>query len=297
MTPPEPFGFLNAFKPPGPTSTAFGSWVRHLLGGVPIGHWGTLDPDASGVLVLAVGRATRLLPLIPESRKQYVFELVLGAATETGDARGRVTERADVPAGWQAKLPAVAAALVGPIDQVPPMYSAVKIEGTPLYVSARKGRTVARRSRRTYVHELRVLESAERTARLLVECEAGAYVRSLCEELGRGLGLPAHMGPLLRTAAGPFALADSYTPEEIAADPSACLVDPLGVLPHERVEVDAAGAARFAHGNPVKSGAVAGSNGDVIVMAEGRILGVGRVTQEGAVALIAPLRVLADKTT
>ncbi|HXM17973.1 MAG TPA: tRNA pseudouridine(55) synthase TruB, partial [Candidatus Tumulicola sp.] len=243
------------------------------------------------------GRATRLLPLIPESRKQYVFELVLGAATETGDARGRVTERADVPAGWQAKLPAVAAALVGPIDQVPPMYSAVKIEGTPLYVSARKGRTVARRSRRTYVHELRVLESAERTARLLVECEAGAYVRSLCEELGRGLGLPAHMGPLLRTAAGPFALADSYTPEEIAADPSACLVDPLGVLPHERVEVDAAGAARFAHGNPVKSGAVAGSNGDVIVMAEGRILGVGRVTQEGAVALIAPLRVLADKTT
>ncbi len=287
----EPFGFLNAFKPPGPTSTAFGSWVRRHFGGAPIGHWGTLDPDASGVLVLAVGNATRLLPLIPQSRKQYVFELALGTATETGDASGRVTSRSDVTPGWQTRLPAIAAELVGPMDQVPPMYSAVKVDGTPLYVSARKGRTVARRARRTYVHELRVIEMLESTARLLVECEAGAYVRALCEELGERLGIPAHMGPLVRTAAGPFALAGSRTPDEIAADAPGCLIDPLSVLPHERIEVDEAGAVRFAHGNPVKCQEPT-SDGDVIVVAAGRILGVGRAERQGSGSIIAPARVL-----
>lgn len=288
------FGFINALKPPGPTSTSFGAWVRRRLQASALGHWGTLDPSACGVLVLAVGRAAKLLPYLPGDDKSYVFELRMGAATDTGDATGRAVRRAPVPANWSRRLHEAAASLVGPLDQVPPMYSAVKIGGRPLYKTARAGRAVDRPARRVTITRLQVIEAHGETARLTVDCSAGTYIRTLCEEIGDRMGLPAHLGMLLRTRAGPFDLEHSRTPLEIARDPVACLVDPLAVIALERVDVDDAGAARFAHGNDVAMtrpgirSSTESTPSSVLVMHEGRLIGVALMGDT-----LVPVRVLA----
>lgn len=287
-----PIGFINANKPSGITSTAFGSRVRHALGRVPLGHWGTLDPDASGVLVLAVGHATRLLPLIGEGRKKYEFDLVLGAATKTGDASGPVITSGELPRGWNDMLPDVVASLVGPLSQVPPMYSAVKVDGQPLYKSARRGEEVARQARMVEIFSACVLDCGHSRARLSVECSAGTYVRTLCEEIGLRLGVPAHMDALVRTAAGPFTIARSCDVEALFADPHSHLIDPLDVLTQPRVVLAAEAALRFRHGNAVTVADVT-SAGDVLVITNGGISGTGFATAGVAGIVLQPTRVFA----
>jgi tRNA pseudouridine55 synthase len=298
-----PFGFLNAFKPPGPSSAAFGNWVKRLAGGVAVGHWGTLDPMACGVLLLGVGKATRLLPLIADSTKSYVFELVAGEQTESGDAAGAVVATAPVPEGWRERLATAAAALVGTHLQVPPMHSAVKVMGTPLYRSARAGATVPRSARPVTIHELRVLLGANepRRARMFVRCDAGTYVRVLCEDLGKQVGVPARMGALLRVAAGPFQLRDSVAPAQIARSLEGSLVDPLRVLTQPRYDVDRVRAMRFCAGNEIALDSArtnaaarsAGVSGDVLVAHEGALLGTAVVIARDTNAVLAPTRVLA----
>ncbi len=290
----EPFGFVNAFKPPGPTSTALGAWVRKLLGASALGHWGTLDPAACGVLVLAVGNATRLLPYLPADDKTYVFELRVGATTDTGDAGGRTLASAPVSDRWADGLERIAASMIGPLAQVPPLYSAVKVGGRPLYELARKGLDAPREPRTVRIDRLEVLGIRGSVARMRVRCSAGTYVRTLCEQIGERLELPAHMGFLLRTHAGPFALSGARTPAEIAADPAACLTDPLDVLALPRIAIESTAIARFMHGNPVEMPHALPqiANGStVLVLDAGALLGVARV--DGAT--IAPLRVLAGR--
>jgi tRNA pseudouridine55 synthase len=289
-----PFGFINARKPPGITSTAFGSRVRHALGRVPLGHWGTLDPDASGVLVLAVGHATRLLPLLGDGRKAYEFDLVLGSETDTGDATGARTVSSVVPSSWTAKLPETLASIVGTLSQIPPMYSAVKVAGQPLYKSARRGVDVARAARDVEIHTLKVLDCGDARARLGVECSAGTYVRTLCEEIGRRLGVPAHMDALVRTAAGPFVLAQACTEAELFADPFAHLIDPLDVLRQSRVALGADDVAGFSHGNAVAI-AVNSASGEVLVTSGGRMIGTGLATVSQGGATLQPTRVFVQQ--
>ena len=295
MSSAEVFGFINARKPKGITSTAFGSRVRRALGGVSIGHWGTLDPDAEGVLVLAAGKATRLLPLLGAGRKKYEFEIVLGSATDTADASGATVRSADVPADWQRRLPHAIASLIGTVSQMPPMYSAVKVAGQPLYKSARKGIDVAREPRDVEIHALRILTMSESGARLEVECDAGTYVRTLCEEIGARLGVPAHMGPLLRTAAGPFDLADAVPAETLYADARSHVVDPRTVLAQPCVALEPDQAARFAFGNAVICDAVQGATGgepfDVLVTFGDRLVGTARATAVNAGINVQPTRV------
>jgi tRNA pseudouridine55 synthase len=295
----EPFGFLNALKPPGMTSTSFGGWVKRTLGAAAVGHWGTLDPAACGVLVLAVGQATRLLPLIAPSYKRYAFELILGVSTDTGDASGKIVSTAHLSEGWQDRLPAIAADLVGPLEQIPPMFSAVKVGGRALYVSARHGQNVARTARPTRVFALRVVATGASSARMVVECEAGMYVRSLCEEIGARLGVPAHMGSLVRTAAGPFGIDSALLPDEIERQAASCLLNPLEVLPGPRIALDAAAAQRFMHGNPIpEENAISAENvapersssAYVLVLHGNRLIGVGSVDAAGA---LSPRRVFA----
>jgi tRNA pseudouridine55 synthase len=174
------------------------------------------------------------------------------------------------------------------------MYSAVKIDGRPLYKSARAGRAVERPARHVKIIRLRVIAAHDTSARLVVECSAGTYIRTLCEQIGDRLVLPAHLGMLLRTRAGPFDLAHARTPAEIADDPGQCLIDPLTVLAMERIEVDDAGATRFAHGNEVAMSqcndrAPAQANdSSVLVVHEGKLIGVAKLG-----ATLVPLRVLA----
>jgi len=287
-----PFGFVNAFKPPGISSTGFGVWVRKQLGAPSLGHWGTLDPSACGVLVLAIGQATRLIPYLPADDKSYVFELRVGTATDTADADGRVVRSAAVASDWARNLDDVATSLVGDLEQVPPMYSAVKVDGRPLYKAARAGREVERRARSVRISALRVVEVDGDRARVSVDCSAGTYVRTLCEQIGERLGLPAHLAFLIRTRAGPFTLDDACTPARIARDGRACAIDPLDVLELPRAPLDDAAATRFAHGNDVASTLPATVDArDRLVLAthRGTIVGVARVED----SRLEPVRVIA----
>src|SRR5690242_9262739 len=201
------------------------------------------------------------MPYLPADDKSYAFELRVGIATDTADAEGRVVRSTPVPLDWASRLDGVAASLVGDLSQVPPMYSAVKVGGRPLYKAARAGREVERRARTVRISALRVIAVDGDRARMAVDCSAGTYVRTLCEQIGERLGLPAHLAFLIRTRAGPFSLADARTPAQIARDEHACTIDPLDVLELPRASLDDEALRRFSHGNDVASTLAARASG------------------------------------
>jgi tRNA pseudouridine55 synthase len=241
-------GFVNLFKPAGPTSTQFGSRLRRIYGDreagkLAVGHLGTLDPQAAGVLPIALGKATRLLPLIEDRRKSYVCTLVLGRSTDTGDATGATVKTTPVPAKPVDRLREAANGMIGCIEQIPPMYSAVHHEGRRLYALARGGVEVVRKPRAVTIYGLQVLgaegaRGGELAVRLRVACSEGTYVRVLCEDLGAAIGVAAHMGALLREGVGPFVLYDSRMLEEVAADPDGSLVPPEAVIALPSIVLD-----------------------------------------------------------
>lgn len=248
-------GFVNLFKPAGPTSTQFGARLRRIYrdpaGKLAVGHLGTLDPQAAGVLPVALGKATRLLPLIVDRRKAYVCTLVLGRATDTGDATGETLVERAVPEDVDERLAAALPAFTGSVSQVPPMYSALKRDGKPLYELARAGKTVERASRTVTIYALRVLGRERNVVRLRVACSEGTYVRTLCEDLAAACGTVGHMGALLREASGPFVLFESRTLDEVEADPEGSLVPPERVIPIPTVVLDGRGATDFRAGRMV----------------------------------------------
>ena len=288
---PSVLGFVNLFKPSGMTSVRCGAFVRRIYGDgdrkFPVGHLGTLDPDASGVLPLALGKATRLLPLLEDRRKAYAFTLVLGSATSTGDASGAVIRETSVPADAERLVQEAASDFIGVREQVPPMVSALHHEGRRLYELAREGITVARKARRITIYGLQVLGFEGNVARMRVACTEGTYVRTLCEDLGAAIGCAAHMGALLREASGPFVVYESKRPDEIRENPDAALIPPERVIPFPTIVLDAREATDFRAGRmvPLPSGA-AGRH--VFVRDAGRrLVGVG----ESVGTLLAPRKV------
>ena len=285
-------GFLNVFKPSGPSSTQVGARVRRIFertidGKIPVGHLGTLDPGAAGVLPLALGKATRLIPLIEDRRKAYAFTLVLGRATASGDATGETIRESGVPADAERLLREVLPRFIGRIEQIPPMVSALHHEGRRLYQLAREGLTVERPPRAVTLYGLRLLGYASGVARMTCACSEGTYIRTLCEDLGAAIGCAAHMGALLREAAGPFVLYESLTLEQIVADPLGALVPPERVIPLPTIVLDGRGAADFRAGRLVPLPQGAGSK-HVFVRDGSRVLvGVG----EAVGALLAPRKV------
>jgi len=214
-------GVLVVDKPSGPTSFAVVERVRRATGAAKAGHTGTLDPSATGVLAVCIDDAVKLQHWITEGDKAYDALFVLGIATDTEDAQGRVTERGDASGVEGAAVATALARFVGEIDQVPPMYSAVRVDGRRLYESARAGKAVEREPRRVVVHALELLdfspagEDGLARARVAVRCGKGTYVRTLASELGRAMGVPAHLGALRRTASGPFTLVGALPLEEL----------------------------------------------------------------------------------
>ena len=228
-------GVLVCDKPAGMTSHDVVARVRRLAGQRRVGHGGTLDPPATGVLVLALGRATRLLPFLPTEPKRYLAEVAFGAETDTLDAAGTVTATADASGVDEAALRAALAGFVGPQEQVPPMVSAIKMGGERLYAKARRGEEVERAARPIVIHDLELLGLApgERPlATISVVCSGGTYVRSLAADLGRALGTLAHLASLRRTAVGRFAEAEASTLEELAAPGrlAAAMLDPAAAM-------------------------------------------------------------------
>jgi tRNA pseudouridine55 synthase len=285
-------GFVNLFKPAGPTSTQFGARLRRIYpspggGKLAVGHFGTLDPQAAGVLPVALGKATRLLPLIEDRRKAYVCTLVLGRATTTGDAAGETTSSAAIPADIDDRLAAAAGAFTGTIEQLPPMFSAVHHGGRRLYEFARAGTAVARAKRSVTIFAITVLGRDGQTARLRIGCSEGTYVRTLCEDLALACGTVGHMGALLREASGPFVLYESLRLEEVAANPAAALVPPERVIPIPTVVLDGRKATDFRAGRVVAIVNLPAGKHVFVRDSARALVGVG----ETVGALLAPRRV------
>ena len=200
---PEPEGVLGVWKPAGWTSHDVVAKARRLIGVRRIGHAGTLDPAVTGVLPLCVGRATRLVEFLQELPKSYEAVVVFGVATDTDDLTGRVVEEADASALTGEEIRRAMAAFEGEQEQLPPMVSAVRVDGKRLYEYAREGRTVERKPRRITIHKIRTLDVETGVprprARFRIRCSKGTYIRSLCADIGRKLGVPASMAELVRT--------------------------------------------------------------------------------------------------
>jgi len=217
-------GILNILKPPGMTSHDVVSFARRLLGTKKIGHTGTLDPGVAGVMVLCVGKATRLVEYLLDSGKAYRCELTLGKATDTQDAFGQVVSEKKSFLINHARLEEVIEQFRGKIQQVPPMYSAVRHQGKKLYELARTGQEVERRAREVEIKSLQILNcqnfinsglTFDSKVIFDVECSKGTYIRTLCADIGEKLGCGAYMSYLVRTAVGKFFLKDSWSLEEL----------------------------------------------------------------------------------
>jgi tRNA pseudouridine55 synthase len=211
-------GVLVCDKPAGMTSHDVVARVRRLAGQRRVGHGGTLDPPATGVLVLALGKATRLLPFLPMEPKRYLATVAFGVETDTLDAAGTVTATADAAGLDEAGVRAAIAGRIGPQQQVPPMVSAIKVAGERLYAKARRGESVERAPRPIVIHELELLGFAageQPRAAIAVTCSGGTYVRSLAADLGRDLGTLGHLASLRRTAVGSFTEPDARTLAEL----------------------------------------------------------------------------------
>ncbi len=209
-------GIINLHKPTGKTSHDMVSLVRRTLGLKRVGHTGTLDPEASGVLPILVGKATGLSELLTEKTKGYTARVRLGIATDTYDLAGTVTETSDV-IPTEAEIRAAAKAFIGKISQLPPMYSAIKKDGKKLYELARQGIEIEREAREVEIYDLRLYDFSFNEFSLDVTCSKGTYIRSLCYDLGRALGTYATMASLVRTKSGIFTLENAVTPEEFVA--------------------------------------------------------------------------------
>ena len=209
-------GIILIDKPQGKTSHDMVYFVRRLCGIRKVGHTGTLDPDATGVLPVCIGKATKVCDMLTVSDKEYIAEIAFGATTDTQDASGQVLKRRAVTATEDEIRDAIEH-FTGEIEQIPPMFSAIKQNGRKLCDLARQGITVERKPRRITVYETEILgiDMAEKTARFRVSCSKGTYIRTLCEDIGEYLGCGAHMKSLRRTKSGGFDISQCSTREEL----------------------------------------------------------------------------------
>ena len=227
-----PNGFINVYKPREMTSHDVVAIIRKRLPRkTKVGHTGTLDPDATGILPICVGKGTRLAEFFAPLRKVYLAEMTLGAVTSTQDSGGEFLQKADeaaLAAVTEADVTKAAAEFVGEIMQIPPMVSAVKINGKKLYQLAREGKTVERQPRKITIYDMEITDTALPKVQLRVTCSGGTYIRTLINDIGEKLGVGAYMSALERQAVGSFDLAHALPLEKIKemleADDYSCLL-------------------------------------------------------------------------
>lgn len=300
-------GVLIIDKPQGPTSFDVVRRVRYLLKVDKVGHTGTLDPMATGVLPLCLGDATRIAGFITEGDKAYDAVVKLGAQTDTLDAEGKVLREAPVPPLDGATIEAVFAKFRGTFQQTPPMYSAVRVGGKRLYELARAGEEVERKAREVTVHELVLRDFSADELRLSVRATKGFFVRTLAQELGAALGTLGHLKALRRTHSGPFplslALPLEKLEEALAADRAKALADvhsrlvgvAAALIDMPELKVSAKDADRVRHGVPLEAAFGHPVGAKLRVMGEDdEVLAIAEVAQENRLRY---LRVLAARTS
>jgi tRNA pseudouridine55 synthase len=292
-------GILLLDKPLGLSSNSALQRVKRMLRAEKAGHVGSLDPLATGMLPICLGEATKVAGYLLDGDKEYEFTMRLGERTSTGDAEGEVVERGSVPADPQVQIQLLLPAFLGTLSQIPPMYSALKRDGQPLYKLARQGIEVERQARTITIHALELLAVVGTDARLRVRCSKGTYVRTLAEDLARALGSCAHLTALRRLAVAPFPAAAMVTLEALEADPAAAVLLPAdAALPQlAEVRLDEAETGRIRHGQAIRHAAPAAASQELVRLygPGGTFLGVGRREPSGADAtLVHPVRLFND---
>lgn len=266
-------GIILVDKPADWTSHDVVAKLRGILHERRVGHSGTLDPMATGLLTVFVGRATRAVQFAETHNKRYVASLRCGYSTDTQDTSGRVTAQTGI-SPTEAELTDVLPEFTGEISQIPPMYSAIKVSGKKLYELARKGETVERKPRTVKISEMSLVGHDGDDFVLSVSCSKGTYIRTLCNDIGERLGCLACMSALRRTNAGPFDVRDAHTLSEISEYPERYII-PVDSLfsEHPAIELSAAQTAKLKCGNilnvSAKNGTyrVYGENGDFLALA------------------------------
>jgi tRNA pseudouridine55 synthase len=272
-------GALLLDKPLGLSSNAALQQAKRLYGAKKAGHGGTLDPLASGLLVVLFGEATKFAGPQLDGDKEYQATLQLGVTTATGDAEGQVVERKSIPEEIEKAMPSILEKFKGQIEQVPPMYSALKRDGVPLYKLARRGEEVERKPRRVTIERLEHTGGSTERPELRVRCSKGTYIRALAQDIGEALGCGAHLAALRRTASGHFRIDDAASLDALAGMAPAArlrrllpLADLLVGLP--RAELDAGAAARLRNGQALPiAGLAEGICG--VYGPDGAVIGLG----------------------
>ncbi len=268
-------GIINVYKPLGLSSHGVVSRVRHILNMKRVGHTGTLDPMAEGVLPICVGQGTKASDMLTDSDKQYRAVLRLGVVTDSQDMQGEVLEERDVTCTEEAVINVVNS-FVGEISQIPPMYSAIKVGGKKLYELARKGVEIERKPRQVTIKNIVIEDISLPLVTILVDCTKGTYIRTLCHDIGEKLGCGGVMDSLVRTKAGGFSIEAAVSLEQLEADGGEkYLVDlnrVFGIYP--AVTVDAKGESRVRNGLTIKADVtdgtyrVVGINGELLCISQ-----------------------------
>jgi tRNA pseudouridine55 synthase len=286
-------GILNIDKPAGWTSHDVVAKIRGLLRVKKVGHAGTLDPEATGVLPICFGKGTKVVPFLMDAEKEYEVILRLGEETDTEDATGRILRTTEVPSGIESQVRETVASFAGTYEQTPPMYSAIKVKGVPLYRSARAGKMVERTARTVFIREIRFKGIAGRDAAFSVVCSKGTYIRTLCADIGAKLGVGGHLLRLRRSRAGQFQISDSVELNQFCelyaeGDWEKEVYSLNEVLKHlPAIWVKDAYRERILHGAPVGPEGILNRSpfkkGEALRLldAQGHLLAIGRATMDG----------------
>ena len=268
------FGFLNVCKPPGPTSHDVVAAVRRLVGHkTRVGHAGTLDPFARGVLVVCVGQATRLASYVQAAPKRYLAGITLGATSTTDDSEGSITPLPAAAEPAERQVREALARFVGEIQQVPPAHSAVHVNGQRAYRLARAGRDVQLPARTVTIHDIALVRYEHPLLTIDVRCGSGTYIRSLARDVGAALGAGGYCSDLFRTEVGPFRAEDAVGPDQL--DPARDLLPPLAALDSlAKITVDDDAARRLAMGQRIDLDGPAPPGELAVLDAAGRLLAI-----------------------
>ncbi|EYE88182.1 hypothetical protein Q428_09125 [Fervidicella metallireducens AeB] len=275
-------GVLNILKPPGMTSHDVVAFVRRTLGIKKVGHTGTLDPGAAGVLPICIGKSTKIVEYLMDDKKIYICEVTFGNKTDTYDKYGNLLYENDKDCSKlnYNSLQKVITEFKGKINQKPPIYSAVKINGVRAYDLARRGETVDIKERTVEIFNIEIIKVDSPKAMLKIECSKGTYIRSLCNDIGEKLGCGAYMSFLIRTATGKFSLANSHTLEEISQQMSdTFIVEPDFALEMQSVYIDDVYTSKLLNGNSIvyKDNGVLKNTLVKIYIKPDRFIGIGRI--------------------
>lgn len=283
-------GMVLLDKPAGLSSNQSLQRARRIFDAAKAGHTGNLDPFATGMLPLCFGEATKTAAYMLEAEKEYLATAQLGSSTTTGDIEGETERELPVAAMHRHEVETVLAGFEGEIEQVPPMYSALKHEGRPLYRLAREGKVVERKPRRVQIHEIRLTGWSDNRLEFRVRCSKGTYVRTLAEDIARGLGTCAHLVALRRLSVWPFHEEDMVTLPRLERSAELGRLDhyllpvDAGLANWPRVTLSAAGTERFRHGQAIDADTLPTANPEGRVRVfdpEGTLLGLGELMEGG----------------